>query len=107
LVKAIVALEDGTILRCKSFGYPCEVSGEVVFNAGVTGYTESLTDPSYFGQILIQAYPLIGNYGVPPYSVIDEFGIPFITNIELANALADAICQTNSISLDPKSASSD
>ena len=76
LVKAILALEDGTILEGNGFGHPCEVSGEVVFNTGMTGYTESLTDPSYFGQILIQTYPLIGNYGVPPYSITDEFGIP-------------------------------
>ncbi|MEM3437025.1 MAG: glutamine-hydrolyzing carbamoyl-phosphate synthase small subunit [Nitrososphaerales archaeon] len=76
MVKAILALEDGTILEGNGFGYPCEVSGEVVFNTGMTGYTESLTDPSYFGQILIQTYPLIGNYGVPPYSITDEFEIP-------------------------------
>lgn len=76
MVKAILALEDGTLLKGRGFGYPCEVSGEVVFNTGMTGYTESLTDPSYFGQILIQTYPLIGNYGVPSYSITDEFGIP-------------------------------
>lgn len=76
LVKAILALEDGTIFKGNGFGYPCEVSGEVVFNTGMTGYTESLTDPSYYGQILIQTYPLIGNYGVPPYSIVDNFGIP-------------------------------
>lgn len=76
LVKAILALEDGTIIKGKGFGYPCEVSGEVVFNTGMTGYPESLTDPSYFGQILIQTYPLIGNYGVPESSIVDEFGFP-------------------------------
>lgn len=76
MVKAILALEDGTVLKGKGFGYPCEVSGEVVFNTGMTGYTESLTDPSYFGQILIQTYPLIGNHGVPFYSIVDKFGIP-------------------------------
>lgn len=76
LVKAILALEDGTILEGNGFGYPREVSGEVVFSTGMTGYTESLTDPSYFGQILIQTYPLIGNYGVPDYSITDEFEIP-------------------------------
>jgi carbamoyl-phosphate synthase small subunit len=76
LVKAVLALKDGTILEGNGFGYPCEVSGEVVFSTGMTGYTEALTDPSYFGQILIQTYPLIGNYGVPPYSITDEFGIP-------------------------------
>lgn len=74
--KAILALEDGTILKGKGFGYPCEVSGEVVFNTGMTGYTESLTDPSYFGQILVQTYPLIGNYGVPSYLLVDKYGIP-------------------------------
>lgn len=69
-------MEDGTLLTGKGFGYPCEVSGEVVFNTGMTGYTESLTDPSYYGQILIQTYPLIGNYGIPTYSIVDKFGIP-------------------------------
>ena len=76
MTKAVLALEDGTILRGKGFGYPCEVSGEVVFSTGMMGYTESLTDPSYFGQILIQTYPLIGNYGVPPYAITDDFGMP-------------------------------
>ncbi len=76
LIKAILALEDGTILNGFGFGYPCEVSGEVVFNTGMVGYTESLTDPSYYGQILIQTYPLVGNYGIPSYSITDEFGIP-------------------------------
>jgi carbamoyl-phosphate synthase small subunit len=76
MAKAILALEDGTILMGNGLGYPLEISGEVVFNTGMTGYTESLTDPSYFGQILTQTYPLIGNYGVPPYSITDEFDIP-------------------------------
>jgi len=69
-------LEDGSTFLGKGFGYPCEVSGEVVFNTGMVGYTESLTDPSYYGQILVQTYPLIGNYGVAPYSIVDNFGIP-------------------------------
>jgi len=76
LSKAILALEDGTILKGFGFGYPCGVTGEVVFNTGMVGYTESLTDPSYYGQILIQTYPLVGNYGIPSYSITDEFGIP-------------------------------
>ncbi|MFH1663946.1 MAG: glutamine-hydrolyzing carbamoyl-phosphate synthase small subunit [archaeon] len=58
-------LEDGTVFSGKSFGFPESVSGEVVFSTGMTGYTESLTDPSYCGQILVLTYPLIGNYGVP------------------------------------------
>jgi carbamoyl-phosphate synthase small subunit len=63
--KIKVVLEDGTEFHGKSFGFEKSVSGEVVFNTAMTGYTESLTDPSYKGQILILTYPLIGNYGVP------------------------------------------
>lgn len=59
-------LEDGSILEGYSFGAPRSVAGEVVFNTGMVGYPESLTDPSYRGQILVLAYPLAGNYGVPP-----------------------------------------
>lgn len=59
-------LQDGTVLEGQSFGYPHSVAGEVVFNTGMVGYPESLTDPSYSGQILTLTYPLIGNYGIPP-----------------------------------------
>lgn len=58
-------LDDGTEIAGRSFGFNISVSGEVVFATGMVGYPESLTDPSYFGQILILTYPLIGNYGVP------------------------------------------
>src|SRR6056297_2436932 len=58
-------LEDGTTFKGKSFGSEQSISGEVVFNTAMTGYPESLTDPSYKGQILVLTYPLIGNYGVP------------------------------------------
>src|SRR5438477_10255457 len=58
-------LEDGTRLQGNNFGAETEVSGEVVFNTGLTGYVETLTDPSYRGQILVLTYPLQGNYGVP------------------------------------------
>ncbi len=58
-------LEDGTEFYGKSFGFEKSVSGEVVFNTAMTGYPESLTDPSYRGQILTLTYPLVGNYGVP------------------------------------------
>ena len=58
-------LEDGTIFEGKSFGAASNAAGEVVFNTGMTGYVESLTDPSYAGQIVVLTYPLIGNYGVP------------------------------------------
>lgn len=61
---AAIALSDGTILQGKGFGAEKEVTGEVVFNTSLVGYEESLTDPSYKGQILISTYPMIGNYGV-------------------------------------------
>lgn len=60
-----IVLEDGTEVRGKSFGAPESKAGEVVFNTAMTGYPESLTDPSYKGQILVLTYPLVGNYGVP------------------------------------------
>jgi carbamoyl-phosphate synthase small subunit len=64
--KAIkLILEDGSVLHGKSFGHPGSVAGEVVFNTAMTGYPESLTDPSYKGQILVLTYPIVGNYGVP------------------------------------------
>lgn len=62
---AVLILEDGSVFKGKSY-FPCEAEGEVVFNTGMVGYVESLTDPSYYGQILVQTFPLIGNYGVPP-----------------------------------------
>lgn len=58
-------LEDGTRIHGESFGADTPTSGEVVFNTGMVGYVESLTDPSYEGQILVLTYPLVGNYGVP------------------------------------------
>ncbi|HIZ26316.1 MAG TPA: glutamine-hydrolyzing carbamoyl-phosphate synthase small subunit [Candidatus Barnesiella merdipullorum] len=63
--KASLILDDGTVFIGKSFGYEKPVAGEVVFNTAMMGYPESLTDPSYSGQILVTTYPLIGNYGVP------------------------------------------
>ena len=63
---ALLILEDGTVFKGKSFGFPGSTAGEVVFNTAMTGYPESLTDPSYEGQILITTYPILGNYGVPP-----------------------------------------
>jgi carbamoyl-phosphate synthase small subunit len=73
---AWLILEDGSIFKGFSIGYPRNTVGEVVFTTGMVGYTESLTDPSYRGQILCFTYPLIGNYGVPSYSIIDKYGFP-------------------------------
>ncbi|TFG36478.1 MAG: glutamine-hydrolyzing carbamoyl-phosphate synthase small subunit [Desulfobacterales bacterium] len=65
-MKALIALEDGTIFEGESFTGPGETSGEIVFNTSMSGYQEVLTDPSYKGQIVTMTYPLIGNYGVNP-----------------------------------------
>ena len=62
-------LDDGTRFRGQSFGYEKPVAGEVVFNTAMTGYPESLTDPSYAGQLMTLTYPLVGNYGVPPFTI--------------------------------------
>ena len=63
--QAKLILEDGTEFCGSSFGYAGDTEGEVVFNTAMTGYPESLTDPSYAGQVLVTTFPLIGNYGVP------------------------------------------
>ena len=65
---ATLILDDGTQFTGKSFGYEAPAAGEVVFSTAMTGYPESLTDPSYAGQLLTLTYPLIGNYGVPPFT---------------------------------------
>src|SRR5512136_1416240 len=64
--EVILELEDGSKFTGTGFGFLGPASGEVVFNTSMVGYVESLTDPSYRGQILVLTYPLIGNYGVPP-----------------------------------------
>ena len=69
-----LVLQDGTTFKGKSFGYEKPVTGEVVFNTAMMGYPESLTDPSYAGQMMTLTYPLVGNYGVPPFT-IEENGI--------------------------------
>ena len=66
--KVTLLLSDGTKFHGESFGYERPVAGEVVFNTAMMGYPESLTDPSYAGQMLVMTYPLVGNYGVPPFT---------------------------------------
>jgi len=73
-ITARLVLEDGTEFIGKSFGFEGSVAGEVVFNTSMTGYPESLSDPSYAGQIMVATYPLIGNYGVP--EAITTEGVP-------------------------------
>ncbi len=64
--KAYLILENGRIFEGRRFGAPLETEGELVFTTGMTGYLETLTDPSYYGQLVVQTFPLIGNYGVIP-----------------------------------------
>ncbi|MBR6715344.1 MAG: glutamine-hydrolyzing carbamoyl-phosphate synthase small subunit [Prevotella sp.] len=73
--KVTLTLSDGTTFPGKSFGYDAPVAGEVVFNTAMMGYPESLTDPSYAGQLMTLTFPLVGNYGVPPFS-FDSQSIP-------------------------------
>jgi carbamoyl-phosphate synthase small subunit len=63
---AFLVLEDGSVVEGEAFGHPGTAYGELVFNTGMTGYQESLTDPSYHGQVLMFTYPMVGNYGVNP-----------------------------------------
>lgn len=65
-------LEDGTIYRGYSFGAEKSIAGELVFQTGMVGYPESITDPSYRGQILVITFPLVGNYGVPSRDTMDD-----------------------------------
>lgn len=73
--RARLILENGEVFEGRSFGRSISSAGEVVFNTGMVGYPEALTDPSYFGQILVLTYPLVGNYGVPAERT-DQFGLP-------------------------------
>ena len=67
--------DDGTVIDGEGFGFPTTAFGEIVFNTGMVGYTEALTDPSYNGQLLTLTYPLVGNYGIPDPAITDEDGI--------------------------------
>ena len=87
---ASLILEDGTRYRGSSFGTEEPKSGEVVFNTGMVGYYESLTDPSYKGQILVLTYPLIGNYGVPGEDAEFQLSKNFESNRIHASALVVA-----------------
>lgn len=89
--KVTLVLSDGTKFRGKSFGHDAPVAGEVVFNTAMMGYPESLTDPSYAGQLMTLTYPLVGNYGVPPFSVEDN-GIPTYMESDKIYASAIIVC---------------
>ncbi|XP_053328297.1 carbamoyl-phosphate synthase [ammonia], mitochondrial [Spea bombifrons] len=72
---ANLVLEDGTRIKGYSFGHPASVAGEVVFNTGLSGYVEAITDPSYHGQILTLTNPIIGNGGAPDTKAVDSYGL--------------------------------
>ena len=84
---ARLILEDGNQFMGWSFGFDAPTTGEVVFNTAMTGYPESLTDPSYAGQILVTTYPLIGNYGVPDTG-LGKNGLPLFMESEKIHAKA-------------------
>jgi len=91
--KAILFLEDGTFFIGKGFGATVKITGEVVFSTSMVGYPEALTDPSYKGQILTLTYPLVGNYGVPPYDL--NFSLPLYfesDNIQVQGLVVHELC---------------
>ncbi len=75
-----LVLEDGTTMLGRSFGADRLIAGEVVFNTAMTGYVETLTDPSYRGQILVTTYPLVGSYGVPAPRAASSLDAPYESN---------------------------
>ncbi|MDR2510094.1 MAG: carbamoyl-phosphate synthase (glutamine-hydrolyzing) small subunit, partial [Spirochaetaceae bacterium] len=96
--EAVLVLEDGSEYAGFAFGKAVSVTGEVVFTTGMTGYPQSLTDPSFKGQILVSTYPLIGNYGIPVRNrdaapFFDEYGIPLHFESERVQAAGFVIAE--------------
>lgn len=90
-------LEDGSAYAGYSFGAQKSIAGELVFQTGMVGYPESLTDPSYRGQILVITFPLVGNYGVPSRETVDELlgDLPAhfeSSQIHVAGLVTDSYC---------------
>jgi carbamoyl-phosphate synthase small subunit len=95
-LKAKLALEDGTLFDGYGFGSPSRTVGEVVFNTGMVGYTESLTDPSYRGQLLCFTYPLIGNYGLPDLAARDKYSLPVgfeSESLQVSGVVVQEVCE--------------
>ncbi|XP_059222628.1 CAD protein [Stomoxys calcitrans] len=90
-------LEDSTVFPGHAFGAKATVDGEVVFQTGMVGYPESMTDRSYRAQILVLTYPLIGNYGVPDFKEKDESGLPkhfeWLEGISVAALVVGEVCE--------------
>ena len=93
--KCFLVLEDKSIYAGSSFGANKSMSGEVVFNTGMVGYNQALTDPSYLGQMLVFTYPLIGNYGTPE-NKLDEVR----TDVQLAKDLMKTSMDTPAYKMD-------
>ncbi|XP_050730692.1 CAD protein-like isoform X2 [Eriocheir sinensis] len=94
--RARLVLQDGTEFPGEAFGATQATAGEVVFQTGMVGYPEALTDPSYCGQLLVLTYPLVGNYGVPDTSLLDTNGLP--KNVEsrrvwVAGLVVGEVCE--------------
>jgi len=109
-IKALVMLEDGTYFWGRSFTVRGEIFGEVVFNTGMTGYQEILTDPSYYGQIVTMTYPLIGNYGIN-YEDLESEKIqvtgfivreyqPFYSNWRAVKSLGEWLAENNILAIE-------
>ena len=107
---ALLALEDGRTFVCRSFTGAGEACGEVVFNTGMSGYQEVLTDPSYRGQLVTMTYPLVGNYGINPVDVesdrIQVAGFlvreyqAFVSNFRATASLAEYLMASNILGVD-------
>jgi carbamoyl-phosphate synthase small subunit len=98
MTRAYLTLEDGTVFSGYGFGAKKEACGEVVFSTSMVGYPETLTDPSYRGQILCQTYPLVGNYGVPSYNTLAD-GLPKFfesDRIQVRGLVVHGVCETPS-----------
>ncbi len=91
-IKSNLRLSNGECFTGDHIGAPLESSGELVFTTGMVGYTEALTDPSYFGQILVFTYPLIGNYGIP--EIPKELTEPIPRGFESSKVHASAVIVT-------------
>lgn len=93
---AVLLLEDGSLFPGEGFGAETTVVGEVVFTTGMVGYPESMTDPSFAGQLLCFTYPLIGNYGVSELRESDENGVPLVfesDSIKTSGIIVQEVCQ--------------
>lgn len=95
-----LVLDDGEVITGEAFGANIDIDGEVVFQTGMVGYVESMTDPSYHGQILVLTYPLIGNYGIPSDEEFDVHGL--VKNFEsnnkiwISGLIVGELCETPS-----------